>query len=365
VTAPVGLGGLGAALLRRIDPETAHGLSIQALKTGLVPSRPVPRDPRLLVPLFDMTLAHPVGMAAGFDKNAEVAGPLAALGFAYVEVGTLTPRAQPGNPRPRIFRLPEIGGVINRLGFNNEGHSAAFARLNALRNRGVIGVNVGANKDSADRAGDYVEGIRRFARVASYFTVNVSSPNTPSLRDLQARDMLDDLAARVMTARDDETARTGRRVPVLLKIAPDMTEAALDDIAEVVLARGIDGLVISNTTLSRAGVDHPMAGETGGLSGKPIFARSTIVLAKMRRRVGRQMPIIGVGGISSGADAYEKLAAGANAVQLYTGFIYGGPELPGRIVRDLIGLLDRTGAASITDVTGIRTDAWADRAIPA
>ncbi|WP_181699923.1 quinone-dependent dihydroorotate dehydrogenase [Chthonobacter albigriseus] len=355
---------LASGLLRRFDPETAHGLAIKALKYGVVPA-PLPvRDTRLQVRFFDLTLANPLGMAAGFDKNAEVPDALIAMGFGFAEVGTLTPRPQSGNPKPRIFRLPEAKGVINRLGFNNEGHQSALARLSARSGNGVVGVNVGANKDSQDRAGDYVAGVSLFARFASYFTANVSSPNTPGLRDLQAREALDDLLGRVVGARDDTIDAAGRRVPVLLKIAPDVTEEGLDDIADVAIRRGIDGLIVSNTTVSRAGLTHPLAGETGGLSGAPLFERSTIVLAKMRERVGPKPFIIGVGGVADAASAVEKIAAGADAVQLYTGFIYGGPALVPAILTGMLSILDREKVSSVAALRSTRLSAWADRPIP-
>jgi dihydroorotate dehydrogenase len=361
-----GIGDLAAAALRRLDPETAHGLAVRALGLGLARGTAHRPDPRLAISFFDLTLPNPLGMAAGFDKNAAVPDALLGLGFGFAEVGTVTPRPQSGNPRPRIFRLPESGAVINRLGFNNEGHAAALRRLEARAGRpGIVGVNVGANKDAADRAADYVAGIRTFAAHAAYFTANVSSPNTPGLRDLQARDALDDLLARVLDARDGTVAAVGRRVPVLLKIAPDMTEAGLDDVAEVSLARGVDGLIVSNTTVTRTGVSGPVAAEAGGLSGRPLFERSTIVLAKMRRRVGPALPIVGVGGIASGADAIEKMRAGATAVQLYTAFIYGGPGLPGRILAEMSAILDRDGVASVAELVGTGTRPWADRPIPA
>ncbi|BBE72697.1 quinone-dependent dihydroorotate dehydrogenase [Oharaeibacter diazotrophicus] len=360
------LDAIGAALLRRLDPETAHGLAIRGLSAGLVRARRLPPDPRLAARLGDLVLPNPLGMAAGFDKNAVAPDGLLALGFGFVEVGTLTPRPQPGNPRPRIFRLPEAGAVINRLGFNNDGHAAALARLEARRGRGgVVGVNVGANKDSTDRPADYVAGIRAFAAVASYFTVNVSSPNTPGLRDLQARDALDELLARALAARDDMVAAVGRRVPVLLKIAPDLTEAGLDDVADVSLARGVDGLIVSNTTLSRVGVSGPVAGEAGGLSGRPLFERSTVVLAKMRRRVGRALPIVGVGGIADGADAVAKIRAGADLVQGYTGFIYAGPAYAADVLAGLSAALDRDGLPSPAALRDLDLDRWADRPIPA
>ena len=356
-------GRIGAAVLRRFDAETAHGLAIRALKHDLVPPCPVADDPRLRVTIQDLTFPNPIGMAAGFDKNAEVPDGLLALGFGFAEVGTLTPKAQAGNPKPRIFRLPEHEAVVNRLGFNNDGHDPAFVRLSARHGRpGIVGINVGANKDSQDRAGDYVTGITRFARLAGYLCINVSSPNTPGLRDLQARDALDDLLARSVAARDATIGEIGRRVPLFLKIAPDQTEAGLDDIVAVALARGIDGLVVSNTTVTRDGVaGHPLAGETGGLSGRPLFDLSTRVLAKVRRRVGPAMPLIGVGGVSDGADAFEKIAAGADLVQLYTGFIYGGSGTAARIRRDLSALVGRTGLASLAAHRDSGVDRWADR----
>jgi dihydroorotate dehydrogenase len=357
----------GLAALLRLDAETAHGLALRALSTRLVRPAVPPADPRLVVNVMGLAFPNPLGMAAGFDKNAEVPDALLALGFGFVEVGTLTPRPQAGNPRPRIFRIEDAGGVVNRLGFNNGGHDAAAARLAARRGRpGIVGVNVGANKDSADRPGDYVEGIRRFAGDASYFTVNISSPNTPGLRELQARDALDDLLARVIGARDAVAAAGGRSVPVLLKIAPDMDEAGLDDVAAVAAARRLDGLVVSNTTLSRAGVEgHPAARESGGLSGRPLFPRSTAVLAKMRARVGPAMAIVGVGGVSSGDDAFAKIAAGADVVQLYTGLVYGGVGLPGRILARLSECLAAAGATDLRAVRDSATAEIAARPIPA
>ncbi|MFC3074825.1 quinone-dependent dihydroorotate dehydrogenase [Shinella pollutisoli] len=356
------LSDLGRKGLFLFDPETAHGLSIAALKTGLVPACPARPDPRLARTVAGLTFPNPLGMAAGYDKNAEVPEPLIRLGFGFAEVGTVTPRPQEGNPKPRIFRLLEDGAVINRLGFNNAGHAAALARLKACRRDALIGVNIGANKDSADRVADYVEGIRTFYDVARYFTANISSPNTPGLRDLQARESLDALLAAVLAARAEQAERTGRHVPVFLKIAPDLTEEGLDDIAAVALAHPLDGLVVSNTTLSREGLtDRRLAGEAGGLSGRPLFEKSTSVLAKMRRRVGGDLPIIGVGGISSAETAAEKIRAGADLVQLYSCMVYAGPGLPGEIVGGLSRLCDREGLASIGDIRGSRTAHWADR----
>ena len=346
-----------------LDPEVAHGVSITGLKSGLVPSCAATPDPRLSQNLAGLTFANPLGMAAGYDKNAEVPEALLRLGFGFTEIGTVTPKPQAGNDKPRIFRLVEDDAVINRLGFNNEGHQAALARLRRCDRKALIGINIGANKDSADRIADYVEGIRTFYDVARYFTANISSPNTPGLRDLQARDSLSALLSAVLSARDVEAAKTGNRVPVFLKIAPDLTEEGMDDIAAVALSHALDGLIVSNTTLSRDGLkDQKQARESGGLSGKPLFEKSTIVLAKMRRRLGPDLPIIGVGGVSSAETAAEKIRAGANLVQLYSCMVYEGPLLPGRIVRGLSEICDRETLASIGDIRGSRTDYWAAKA---
>lgn len=345
-----------------LDPEAAHGLSIKGLKTGLVPACAAPADPRLAQTVAGLAFVNPIGLAAGYDKNAEVPEALLRLGFGFTEIGTVTPKLQAGNDKPRIFRLVEDEAVINRLGFNNEGHHAALQRLKACDRKAMIGVNIGANKDSADRIADYVTGIRTFYGVARYFTANISSPNTPGLRDLQARESLSALLSAVLAARDDEATRAGVRVPVFLKIAPDLTEEGMDDIAAVALAHPLDGLIVSNTTLSRDGLkDQQQAKESGGLSGKPLFEKSTIVLAKMRKRVGADLPIIGVGGVSSAETAAEKIRAGANLVQLYSCMVYEGPSLPGRIVRGLSQLCDREKLASISDIRGSRTDYWAGK----
>lgn len=344
-------------LLFRIDAETAHGMSLKVLASGLAPSVRPDRDPRLARHLMGLDFPNPIGLAAGLDKNAEVADPLLALGFGFVEIGTVTPRPQTGNPRPRIFRLVRDGAIINRLGFNNQGEAAARARLSARRGRsGIIGVNIGANKDSADRGADYVQAIRAFSDLASYFTVNVSSPNTPGLRDLQGKAALDELLARVVEARDGEA----RRVPLIVKIAPDMDERGRADIAEVVLARGIDGVIVSNTTISRPPlVEAAVAGESGGLSGRPLFRMSTIALAQFRRMVGPDLPLIGAGGVDSAETAFAKIAAGADLVQLYTGLVYRGPGLVSQILAGLSRILDRRGLPSIADAVGIETEAWA------
>lgn len=344
-----------------IDPETAHGLTVKALQAGVVRTCRPAADPRLAVTVAGIDFPNPLGMAAGFDKNAEVPDALLSLGFGFAEVGTLTPKPQAGNPKPRLFRLPADEAVINRMGFNNEGHAAALARLQARAGRrGIVGVNIGANKDSADRVADYVEGIRRFYAVATYFTVNISSPNTPGLRDLQARDSLKALLDAALSAREEETVRAGRRVPVFLKIAPDLTPEGLDDIAAEVREHDLDGLIVSNTTLSREGLkDQAQAKEAGGLSGKPLFERSTAVLAATRKRVGPDLPLIGAGGVSTAADLVAKVKAGADLVQLYSMMVYEGPGIAAAILKDLPALLDREGVKSIRDLRDRDVESWA------
>lgn len=353
--------GLGLALLFRFSPETAHGLSIAALKAGLGGRFDAGFDPRLATTVCGLTFPNPLGMAAGYDKNGEVPDALLRLGFGFAEVGTVTPLAQPGNPKPRIFRLPQDRGVINRLGFNNEGHAACLARLKARADRGgIVGVNIGANKDSADRVADYVRGVETFAPLASYLTVNVSSPNTPGLRNLQSRESLGDLLARVKAARDASAVAAGKAPPIFLKVAPDLSEAEMDDIAAEVLDKGTDGLIVSNTTLARDGLsDTTMAGEAGGLSGRPVFRRSTAVLAKLRKRVGPSLPIIGVGGVEDAETALEKIRAGADLVQLYSCMIYGGPGLPRRILEGLSARLDRDGIDHLSTLRDTGLEQWA------
>ncbi|ATQ70306.1 quinone-dependent dihydroorotate dehydrogenase [Methylosinus trichosporium OB3b] len=349
------LGGIASSLLRRFDAEDAHKLAISALK--LLPSRAPPRaDPRLAVHAFGLDFPNPIGLGAGFDKNAEVPDAMLGLGFGFVEVGTLTPRPQPGNARPRVFRLAEDRAVVNRYGFNNEGHARAHARLAARRWRGgIVGVNIGANKETADRVGDYVAGIEAFADVASYFCVNVSSPNTPGLRDLQEKSALDELLSSVLAARE----RAHPRRPVLLKIAPDLSLSALDDIVLVARDRGVDGLVVSNTTLARPQtLVSPLAKESGGLSGAPLFDLSTRMLAAAFVRVEDQFPIIGVGGIDSLETALAKIEAGASLVQLYSGLVYAGPGLVGDVARGLVATLEREGIA-LAALVGRRAEEWA------
>ena len=346
-----------------LDPETAHGLSITALKSGLLPACRLAADPKLATTVAGIGFANPLGLAAGFDKNAEVPDAILKLGFGFTEIGTVTPKPQAGNDKPRIFRLVEDRGVINRLGFNNEGHDAAFNRLMARgKASGIVGVNIGANKDSTDRVADYVTGIRKFYALASYFTVNISSPNTPGLRDLQARDSLRELLGAVLTARAEEAVRHGKSLPVFLKIAPDLTEEGLDDVAAEALAHDLDGLIVSNTTLARDGLrDQLQAKQVGGLSGAPLFRRSTSVLARMRKRVGPALPLIGVGGVATAEDALEKVRAGADLVQLYSCMVYEGPGLPATILRGLSNLVGREKVGSISELRDSNVDYWAEQ----
>ena len=325
---------LARPFLHRLDPERAHNLTLRSLASLPLP-RPAPDDPRLAVEAFGLAFANPVGLAAGFDKDGTVSYKAAALGFGFAEIGTVTPRPQPGNPKPRLFRLPNEGAVINRFGFNNAGHAAALSRLR--KGTAPIGINVGANKDASDRVADYVSGIRAFAGRAAFFTINVSSPNTPGLRDLQKASALDDLLARVLDARDACAAGTA----VLVKIAPDLTLAEIDAIVEVTRRRGIDGMIVSNTTLERPApvAGHRHGGEAGGLSGKPLFALSTRVLADCFRRVERQFPLVGVGGIDGADTAMAKIEAGATLVQLYSALVYAGPGLVADIKRGLVAKL--------------------------
>ncbi len=351
------------ALLFSLEPETAHKLSILALKSGL-PLSPRPQATPLLETIAaGLKFPNPVGMAAGYDKDGKVPAQLISLGFGFAEVGSVTPKPQPGNPRPRIFRLKSDEAVINRLGFNNEGHEACIARLEAKDLSGrVVGINIGANKETEDKATDYEAGIDAFAHLASYFAVNVSSPNTPGLRNLQSREHLSQLLARTKIRRDNVSARTGNKVPVFLKIAPDLDEQELDDIALEIEANGIEGLIVSNTTLDREGLtETSVANQSGGLSGRPLFEKSTTVLAKMRKRCGAGLAMIGVGGINSPETALEKIRAGADLVQLYTGFIYGGPSLPAKIVNGLQDFASKEGLDNISEIRGLHLDAWSSK----
>ncbi|MDU8943341.1 quinone-dependent dihydroorotate dehydrogenase [Ovoidimarina sediminis] len=342
-------------ILRRLDPERAHGLALKALRAGLGPSGGPVRDARLQVTLAGMRLENPLGLAAGFDKNAEALGPLMRAGFGFLEVGAATPLPQPGNPRPRLFRLAEDRAAINRFGFNNDGAEAIAARL-AARPKGVpVGLNLGANKDSADRAADFARVLRMAGPHVDFATVNVSSPNTERLRDLQGKAALAALLDGVLEARGD----LARRVPVFLKIAPDLDDAGLSDVAEVAMAAGLDGMIATNTTLDRAGLRSAHAGEAGGLSGAPLFERSTRVLARLSALTGGELPLIGVGGVSSAEDAYAKIRAGASAVQLYTALVYGGLSLVPEILSGLSTLLARDGFDCLAAAVGADRERWA------
>jgi dihydroorotate dehydrogenase len=341
---------LARPVLSGLDPEFAHGLTIAALRmVNRTPSQ-VADDPRLRVKVLGLDFANPVGLAAGFDKNADVTEAMLSMGFGFVEAGTVTPRPQEGNPKPRIFRLSGDRAVINRLGFNNRGLEAARARLFAVQGRpGIRGVNIGANKDAADRVADYVKGLTALGPLASYVTVNISSPNTPGLRGLQNKSELETLLGALVETRE----KLPRRIPLLLKIAPDLDDQACADIAETVLAKAIDGLIVSNTTIARPSLlTSADAKETGGLSGKPLFAPSTEILRKMRKLTQGRLTLIGVGGISSGADAYAKIRAGATLVQLYTALTYDGPGLVARIKRDLLACLERDGYKHVSEAVG-------------
>jgi dihydroorotate dehydrogenase len=331
-----------------LDAEAAHRATIKALK--LLPAGSAPAaDPLLAIRVAGLDFPNPVGLAAGFDKDAEAFAQMLGFGFGFVEVGTLTPRPQEGNPRPRLFRLVEDQAVINRMGFNNHGLEAAKRRLERRRRAGIVGVNIGANKDSADRITDYAAGVRTMAPMADYLTVNVSSPNTPGLRGLQDRDLLEALLATVMEACGEACP------PVFLKIAPDLDRSAIDDIAEVALGSGIHGLIVSNTTVSRPLLRSRWRDESGGLSGAPLKSLALERLRDVREASGGKLPLVAAGGIASGADAYERIRAGASLVQLYTALVYEGPGLTRRICRELKALLARDGFDRLEEAVGSAT----------
>lgn len=342
------------SLLRLLPPEPAHRLAIWGLSKGLGPRFAAPEDPLLRMELWGRSFAHPIGLAAGFDKNAVAVPGLFKLGFGFVEVGAVTPRPQPGNPSPRLFRLSADRAIVNRMGFNNAGLEAAKAQLSAvaLSDFGPLGVNLGANKESEDRAADYESGIRAFAPLADFLTVNVSSPNTERLRDLQGAAALDALLSRCLAARDSAKAAGLGNPALLLKIAPDLSASELADVAEVCLARRIDGIMATNTTLSREGIKDPQREEKGGLSGAPLFERSTQILRDLRRLTRGEIPLIGAGGVSTPEQAYAKIRAGASLVQIYSAMIYEGPGLAAKIARGLPGLLKRDGFASLSAAVG-------------
>ena len=345
---------LALAAMHRIDPEAAHGLSVKALTMGLAPAPGPVTSARLKTTLAGIELPNPVGLAAGYDKNAEALAPLAKSGFGFIEVGAATPRPQPGNPKPRLFRLTEDKAAINRFGFNNEGMEAIGMRLSQRPRDAVIGLNLGANKDSADRAADFAKVLAHCGAHLDFATVNVSSPNTEKLRDLQGKAALSALLAGVIETRDS----LSRRVPVFLKIAPDLDRAGIEDIAAVAVESGIDAVIATNTTLSRDGLRSAHKGEAGGLSGAPLFEKSTRVLAQLSELLEGQVPLVGVGGISTAEQAYAKICAGASAVQFYTAMVYGGLSLAGDIARGLDELLARDGFENVAQAVGSKRKDW-------
>ncbi len=342
---------LAAAALRTLDPEDAHRLTVRALALGLGPGAPVP-DPILATTIAGLSLPSALGLAAGFDKNAEVFGPMLAAGFGFVECGTVTPLAQAGNPRPRLFRLTGDRAVINRMGFNNAGLEAFAARLARPGRPGPVGANIGANKDSDDRIGDYVTGLERLWGLADWFTLNISSPNTPGLRALQTRAALEELLGRTAEARDALPA--GGRVPLFLKVAPDLDDPEIEAIVEIVLAFGLSGIIVANTTLSRPALASPDAGEAGGLSGAPLRELAQSVLGRFSTAAAGRLPLVGAGGIASGADAYARIRAGASAVQLYSALVFEGPGLAVRLSRDLAAHLRADGFRTLAEAVGAR-----------
>ncbi len=343
---------LGLKVLHRIDPETGHGLALKALQAGFGPRGGPVTSARLKTRLAGLDLPNPVGLAAGFDKNATALDALSRTGFGFIEVGAATPRPQEGNPKPRLWRLSADRAAINRFGFNNDGMEAIAARLERRPRSGIIGLNLGANKDSADRAADFATVLTRCGPHLDFATVNVSSPNTEKLRDLQGRAALAALLSGVMSA----NAALARPLPIFLKIAPDLTEAEIEDVAQVATEAGLSGIVATNTTLSRDGLTDPQKDQAGGLSGQPLFERSTRVLARLSTLT--PLPLIGVGGVGSAEQAYQKIRAGASAVQLYTALVYGGISLAAEIADGLDRLLDRDGFASVADAVGSGRNDW-------
>lgn len=345
---------LGLAALRAFDPETAHGFAIGALQSGVAPlPRPV-TSPRLHIRLAGLDLLNPVGLAAGFDKNAQALQGLSRAGFGFVEVGAATPRPQAGNPRPRLFRLPQDRAVINRFGFNNQGAEIIATRLAARPTGMVLGLNLGANKDSADRAGDFAQVLRQCGAHVDFATVNVSSPNTEKLRDLQGAAALTALLQGVMQVR----AELVRPIPIFLKIAPDLNAQELAEIAGVAKEIRIDAIIATNTTLERKGLKSASSNEKGGLSGQPLFEMSTRVLAQLSKLTDGRIPLVGVGGVGNAEQAYAKLRAGASAVQLYSALVYEGLSLVPRLNQGLLDMMDRDGHATVADITGTGRSDW-------
>ena len=353
---------LARPLFHTIDAERAHELALSALDLGLTRATLIYGDERLRVHVFGFDFTNPLGMAAGFDKDAKVPMALLRLGFGFVEVGTVTPRPQSGNPKPRLFRLASDRAIVNRMGFNNDGHNAVRARFAGLTERkGVIGVNIGANRDSEDRIADYECGVERFHDLADYLVINISSPNTPGLRDLQAREAIGELLSRVNIIRERCAQAANNRTPLLVKIAPELDEKQLGDIAQSCLSHGIDGMIVANTTTRRPNLHSPQAGQTGGLSGVPLFAPSTAMLARLYLMTEGKIPLVGVGGIDSVETAFEKIRAGATLIQLYTGLVYEGPRLVGRIIRGLAAKLEQEGFSRLADAVGAGAQSWSER----
>lgn len=343
----------GTHLLTRLPAERAHTTTIKLLKTGLGPKSGAHHTPALETQVGGLTLPNPVGLAAGFDKNAEVPDAMLGAGFGFVECGTVTPRPQAGNPKPRLFRLTDHEAVINRMGFNNEGLDAFSTRLRKRQTRpGIVGANLGANKDSSDRVADYLEGLTRLWGLSDYFTINISSPNTPGLRKLQGADEMDELLERIAETRK-VLAQDGPNYPVFLKVAPDLDESAVPRVVEQVKTYALDAIIVSNTTIDRpAEIGAHWADESGGLSGQPLFKKSTRLLSQFHAATGGKIDLIGVGGIGSGEQAYAKIRAGAKAIQLYSALVFKGPQLVGEICEDLSKRLEADGFKSIADAVG-------------
>ncbi|XP_017889503.1 uncharacterized protein LOC108630623 [Ceratina calcarata] len=341
-------------VVHKVDPELAHSAAVTFLKWGFLAKQPTEDPSSLAVNIWDMQFKNPVGMAAGFDKQGEAVEGLHKIGFSFVEIGSVTPKPQPGNPKPRLFRLLEDNAVVNRYGFNSDGHDIVWQRLKSLKEKqnfdGIVGINLGKNKTSEDAAQDFIDGIKKFSNVADYFVINVSSPNTPGLRSLQSGKELEQLLTKINKARQAVQSKQ----PLLLKLAPDLSDSEKKDIADVILKRNskVDGLILCNTTTSRNNLVSPLKEETGGLSGAPLTDMSTAMISDMYKRTHGTVPIIGVGGIFTGADAYDKIKAGASLVQVYTSFAYRGPPIVAKIKRELNDMLKQDGLASIKDAVG-------------
>jgi len=351
-------------LLFTLEPEWAHEVTLRALEAGLYEQPSDTTDAGLQTNVMGLSFENPVGIAAGFDKDARVYRAMLALGLGFTEIGTVTPHPQKGNPKPRVHRLIRDRAVINRLGFNNSGHDLAYSRLTHRTPGGIIGVNIGANKNSKDKAADYEQGVERFYDLADYFMVNISSPNTPGLRDLQAPEQLDALLKRVSATRNRRADASGKRVPLAVKLAPDIAADDVPAIVERLIANDIDAIAVSNTTLARPpGLDPRLSRENGGLSGRPLFHRSTVMLARVYLTVGGSIPLIGIGGIDSGETAQAKIEAGASLIQLYTGLIYEGLPLIARIKSHLSTTIRENGGGQIENLVGSKASEWAAQSL--